>query len=108
MSGVIDRIGPGVCGLQVGQRVSCRYVWGAFAEYIVCKPFHVHVVPDHLRDEDISPIEVLPGIIHAAELSQITTNTDVVIMGRRLGPSDDASGQPLCATQLSGDRLEAA
>jgi threonine dehydrogenase-like Zn-dependent dehydrogenase len=82
VSGVIDALGPGVCGLQIGQRVSCRYVWGAFAEYIVCKPFNLHVVPEHLRDEDISPIEVLPGIIHAAELSQITTNTDVLIMGQ--------------------------
>ena len=82
VSGVIDKVGPGICGLRIGQRVSCRYVWGAFAEYIVCKPFNVHVVPEHLRDEDISPIEVLPGIIHAAELSQITTNTDVLIMGQ--------------------------
>ena len=82
VSGVIEKIGRGVSGLQVGQRVSCRYVWGAFAEYIVCKPFNVHVVPDHLRDEDISPIEVLPGIIHAAELSNISTNTDVLIMGQ--------------------------
>ena len=82
VSGVIDAIGPGVCGLQIGQRVSCRYVWGAFAEYIVCKPFNVHVVPDHLSDEDISPIEVLPGILHAAELAAITPNTDVLIMGQ--------------------------
>ena len=82
VSGVIDQVGPGVCGLKIGQRVSCRYVWGAFAQYIVCKPFNVHVVPDHFRDEDISPIEVLPGIIHAAELANITTNTDVLIMGQ--------------------------
>ena len=65
--------------------MSCRYVWGAFTEYIVCKPFNVHVVPDHFRDEDISPIEVLPGIIHAAELANITTNTDVLIMGQKSG-----------------------
>ena len=82
VSGVIDKVGANVRGLKVGLSVSCRYVWGAFAEYIVCKPFNIHVVPDSLSDEDISPLEVLPGIIHAAELAEITTNTDVLIMGQ--------------------------
>lgn len=82
VSGLIDKVGPGVRGLKLGQRVTCRYVWGAFAEYIVCKPFNVHVVPEHLEDDDISPIEVLPGILHAADLSQISNHTDVLIMGQ--------------------------
>lgn len=82
VSGVIDKVGGQVRGLQVGQRVACRYVWGAFAESIVCKPFNVHTVPDTLADEDISPIEVLPGILHAVERANITPNTDVLIMGQ--------------------------
>lgn len=82
VSGVIDALGDGIAGLQVGQRVACRYVWGALAHYIVCKPFNVHVVPPHLDDRDISPIEVLPGILHAAERAQIDNHTDVLIMGQ--------------------------
>ncbi len=82
VSGVIDKVGTQVRGLHVGERVTCRYVWGAFAEYIVCKPFNVHTVSDRLKDEDISPIEVLPGILHAVERAQITPNTDVLIMGQ--------------------------
>lgn len=82
VSGVIDKVGEQVRGLQVGQRVTCRYVWGAFAEFIVCKPFNVHTVSDCLKDEDISPIEVLPGILHAVERAQITPNSDVLIMGQ--------------------------
>jgi threonine dehydrogenase-like Zn-dependent dehydrogenase len=82
VSGVIEKVGEQVRGLQVGQRVACRYVWGAFAEYIVCKPFNVHTVPDTLADKDISPIEVLPGILHAVERAAITPNTDVLIMGQ--------------------------
>jgi len=82
VSGIIDKLGPGVHGLQTGQRVTCRYVWGAFAQYIVCKPFNVHTVPDHLDDRDISPIEVLPGILHATERAAITNQTDVLIMGQ--------------------------
>ncbi len=82
VSGIIDKVGAQVRGLQVGERVTCRYVWGAFAEYIVCKPFNVHTVSERLQDEDISPIEVLPGILHAVERAQITPNTDVLIMGQ--------------------------
>lgn len=82
VSGVIDKVGANVHTLKVGQRVSCRYVWGAFAEYIVCTPFNVKVVPDNFPDEEISSLEVLPGILHAAELSNIQSNTSVLITGQ--------------------------
>ncbi len=82
VSGVVDKVGANVHTLKVGQRVSCRYVWGAFAEYIVCTPFNVKVVPDNFPDEEISSLEVLPGILHAAELSNIQANTSVLITGQ--------------------------
>ncbi|WP_421948490.1 zinc-dependent alcohol dehydrogenase [Phaeodactylibacter xiamenensis] len=82
VSGVVDKVGVNVHTLKVGQRVSCRYVWGAFAEYIVCTPFNVKVVPDNFPDEEISSLEVLPGILHAAELSNIQSNTSVLITGQ--------------------------
>lgn len=82
VSGVIDKLGANVRGLEVGARVTCRYVWGAFAEYIVCKPFNIHTVPDHLDDRDISPIEVLPGVLNAAEMANVSLHTDVLIMGQ--------------------------
>ncbi|MEG0766702.1 MAG: alcohol dehydrogenase catalytic domain-containing protein, partial [Clostridia bacterium] len=71
VSGVIDKVGSPVGGLRAGDRVTCRYIWGAFAEYIVCKPFHVKALPAEFPMLEISPIEVLPGIIHAAELGKI-------------------------------------
>ncbi len=82
VGGVIDRLGPGVQGLQVGDRVTCRYVWGAFAEYIVCTPFNVKVLPERFPLDEISLIEILPGIIHSAELAQIRHNSRVLIMGQ--------------------------
>jgi L-iditol 2-dehydrogenase len=82
VSGVIDKVGEQVHTLKPGQRVSCRYVWGAFAAYIVCTPFNVKVVPDDFPDEEISSLEVLPGILHAAELSNIQANTNVLITGQ--------------------------
>lgn len=82
VSGIIDKVGKHVHTLKPGMKVSCRYVWGAFAEYIVCSPFNVKVVPDDFPDEEISSLEVLPGILHAAELANISANTTVLITGQ--------------------------
>lgn len=82
VSGIIDKVGENVHTLKVGQKVSCRYVWGAFAEYIVCNPFNVKVVPDTFPEEEISSLEVLPGILHAAELSEINPQSKILITGQ--------------------------
>lgn len=82
VSGIIDKVGKNVHTLKPGMKVSCRYVWGAFAEYIVCSPFNVKVVPGDFPDEEISSLEVLPGILHAAELANISANTSVLITGQ--------------------------
>ena len=82
VAGTIDMVGRCVVGLQVGDKVTCRYVWGAFAEYIVCKPFNVKVLPPHFPMLEISLIEILPGVIHAAELARITPHSRVLITGQ--------------------------
>lgn len=82
VSGTIDKLGPNVIGLAVGDKVTCRYVWGAFAEYIVCKPFNVKVMPANFPMMEISLIEVLPGVLHAAELSKVDASKNVLIMGQ--------------------------
>lgn len=82
VAGVIDQVGPHVVGIKVGNKVTCRYVWGAFAEYIVCKPFNIKVLPDSFPLIETSLIEILPGVIHAAELGQITPAKNVLITGQ--------------------------
>jgi threonine dehydrogenase-like Zn-dependent dehydrogenase len=82
VAGVIDHLGPNVEGLRVGDQVTCRYVWGAFAEYIVCRPFNVKVVPPSFPLIDTSLIEILPGVLHAVEIGQISQRTSVLIMGQ--------------------------
>ena len=82
VAGIIDQIGPHVTGLAVGDRVTCRYVWGAFAEYIVCKPFNVKVLPPSFPLVETSLIEVLPGILHTADLAQITSSKNILITGQ--------------------------
>ncbi|WP_229668778.1 zinc-dependent alcohol dehydrogenase [Edaphobacter acidisoli] len=82
VAGTIDKLGPNVEGVRVGDQVTCRYVWGAFAEYVVCHPFNVKVVPSWFPLVDTSLIEILPGVLHAAEIAQINQRTTVLIMGQ--------------------------
>lgn len=82
VAGVIDQVGKNVHGLKQGDQVTCRYVWGAFAEYIVCRPFNVKVLPPDFPLLETSLIEILPGVIHAAELGQINQNKTVLITGQ--------------------------
>jgi len=82
VAGVIDKIGKNVIGLKVGDHVALRYVWGAFAEYVCCNPFSVKVLPKDLPLIEGSLIEVLPGIIHAAEIAEISPHKDVLITGQ--------------------------
>jgi threonine dehydrogenase-like Zn-dependent dehydrogenase len=82
VAGIIDQVGPNVIGLQIGDQVTCRYVWGAFAETITCKPFNVKVLPKNFPLLETSLIEILPGILHTAELSQINQTKNVLITGQ--------------------------
>ena len=82
VAGVIDKLGAHVRGLAVGDQVICRYIWGGFAEYVVCRPFNVKKLPPGFPLKEASLIEILPGILHAAELATIDPGTDVLIMGQ--------------------------
>ena len=114
VSGVIDKVGAKIIGLKEGDKVACRYVWGAYAEYIVCKPFNVKVLPPDFPMLEISPIEVLPGIIHAAELGKIDQSKNVLIMGQGVSGLimtqviSQFSPKNLAVTDLSPRKLELA
>lgn len=82
VAGTIEKLGSNVNGLKVGDKVTCRYVWGAFAQYIVCKPFNVKVLPADFPLEETSLIEILPGILHTAELAKIDPGKKVLILGQ--------------------------
>lgn len=82
VAGVVDKLGPNVVGIRKGDFVTTRYVWGAFAEYIVCRPFNLKILPPWFPQKEMSLAEILPGVIHAAELGHIDATKNVLIMGQ--------------------------
>ncbi len=106
-AGVIERLGPGVTGLAVGQRVSgeghipcghCRNCHrgkghicantrgvgvnrpGAFADFLVIPADNVRPLPDFISDDIASILDPLGNAVHTA-LEFDVTGEDVLITG---------------------------
>jgi NADPH2:quinone reductase len=55
-AGVVDAIGAGVTGFDVGQRVAALTVYGAFAEVLVREAEHFLPIPDGVSDRDAAAV----------------------------------------------------
>jgi NADPH:quinone reductase len=55
-AGVVDAIGAGVTGFEVGQRVAALTVYGAFAEILVREAEHFLPIPDGVSDRDAAAV----------------------------------------------------
>ncbi|WP_057777095.1 zinc-dependent alcohol dehydrogenase [Paucilactobacillus vaccinostercus] len=82
VAGIVDEVGPDVVGINVGDHVSLRYVWGAFAEYITCDPFSAVVLPKEFPLMHGSLIEITPTIQTGMERADINQAKNVLIMGQ--------------------------
>jgi NADPH:quinone reductase len=56
VAGVVEDIGAGVIGFEVGQRVAALTVYGGFAELLVRKAEHFLPVPDGVSDRDAAAV----------------------------------------------------
>lgn len=56
VAGVVDAIGAGVSGFDVGQRVAALTVYGGFAEYLIREAGHFLPVPDGVSDRDAAAV----------------------------------------------------
>ena len=56
VAGVVDAIGAGVTGFEVGQRVAALTVYGGFAELLVREAEHFLPIPDGVSDRDAAAV----------------------------------------------------
>jgi NADPH:quinone reductase-like Zn-dependent oxidoreductase len=54
--GVVDAIGPGVTGFEMGQRVAALTVYGGFAQFLTRGAEHFLPVPDRVSDRDAAAV----------------------------------------------------
>jgi NADPH:quinone reductase len=56
VAGVVDAIGSGVTGFEVGQRVAALTVHGGFAEFLIRGAEHFLPIPDEVSDRDAAAV----------------------------------------------------
>ena len=66
IAGVVERVGPGVEGLQPGQRVMAALRHGGFAGFVVVRPADLVAVPDEVDDVAAAGFAIAYGTAHGA------------------------------------------
>jgi NADPH:quinone reductase-like Zn-dependent oxidoreductase len=94
-AGVVDAIGPGVTGFEVGQRVAALTVWGAFAELLVRGAEHFLPIPDGVSDRDAAAV-----ILNFVTAWQMIHRTAKVQPGRTALVTGASGGVGTAALQL--------
>ena len=56
VAGVVDALGPGVTGFELGQRVGALTVYGGFAELLVREAEHFLPIPERVSDRDAAAV----------------------------------------------------
>lgn len=57
-AGVVEEVGPGTTGVEVGQRVACAMVKGTYAEYMVVPAWKLVPVPDAVESRVAAAVMV--------------------------------------------------
>jgi NADPH2:quinone reductase len=58
-TGTIDKLGPGVSGLEIGQRVAALADGGSYAEYVLARTIGVYALPDSIEPKQAA---VFPSV----------------------------------------------
>ncbi len=81
-SGVVAEVGPGIGGINVGDRVA-GLGRGAYAEYVPVEVIerNVHPLPEHVSFEEAATLEPLATSLHGVGLASPQAGETVVILG---------------------------
>ena len=97
VAGVVDAVGAGVTGFEVGQRVAALTVYGAFAEYLVREAEHFLPIPDGVSDRDAAAV-----ILNYVTAFQMIHRVAEVQPGQTALVTGAAGGVGTAALQVAG------
>ena len=95
VAGVVDAIGAGVTGFEVGERVAALTVYGSFAELLVREAEHFLPIPDGVSDRDAAAV-----ILNYVTAWQMIHRVAKVQPGRTALVTGAAGGVGTAALQL--------
>lgn len=96
VAGKIIKLGPGVQGFAVGDRVAALTNWGAFAEYVVASAAQTTLVPESMDLATASAFTLAYGTSHHAlvQRAQLRAGERILILGA-------AGGVGLAAVEIA-------
>jgi NADPH2:quinone reductase len=95
VAGVVDAIGAGVTGFEVGQRVAALTVYGGFAEYLVREAEHFLPIPAGVTDRDAAAV-----ILNYITAWQMIHRTAKVLQGQSALVTGAGGGVGTAALEL--------
>jgi NADPH:quinone reductase len=95
VAGVVDAIGAGVTGFEVGERVAALTVYGSFAELLIREAEHFLPIPEGVSDRDAAAV-----ILNYVTAWQMIHRVAKVQPGRTALATGAAGGVGTAALQL--------
>ncbi len=95
VAGVVDAIGAGVTGFEVGERVAALTVYGSFAEMLIREAEHFLPIPERVSDRDAAAV-----ILNYVTAWQMIHRVAKVQPGRTALVTGAAGGVGTAALQL--------
>jgi NADPH:quinone reductase-like Zn-dependent oxidoreductase len=95
VAGVVEAVGTGATGFEVGQRVAALSVYGAFAEVLVRQAEHFVAIPDQVSDRDAAAV-----VLNYGTAWQMIHRTAKVRFGQTALVTGAAGGVGTAALQL--------
>lgn len=116
VAGVIEAVGEGVSGLEVGQRVLASTGWGGMAEKVVCEVRRIMPIPETMPFEEAAAFLMTYGTSYYAlkDRAALKPGETLLVLGAAGGVGSaavelgHAMGARVIAAASSAEKVEAA